>query len=41
MKVVQQAGNTLSEKVEQIGLLSVRGRMEQEEKNVAMKNTVT
>ncbi len=41
MKVVQQAGNTLSEKVEQIGQLSLRGRMEQEEKNVAMKNMVT
>jgi hypothetical protein len=41
MKVVQQAGNTLSEKVEQIGQLSLRGRLEQEEKDVAMKKTVT
>jgi hypothetical protein len=41
MKVVQQAGNTLSEKVEQIGQLSLRGRLEQEEINVAIKNTVT
>jgi hypothetical protein len=41
MKVVQQAGNTLSEKVEQIGQLSLRGRLEQEEKDVAMKKTMT
>jgi hypothetical protein len=41
MKVVQQAGNTLSEKVEQIGQLSLRSRMEQEEINGAVKKTMT
>jgi hypothetical protein len=41
MKVVQQAGNTLSEKVEQIGQLSLRSRLEQEEMNGAVKKTMT
>jgi hypothetical protein len=36
--VVQQAGNTLSEKVEQMGQTAVLVRLDQEDKNVAMKD---
>ena len=41
ISVVQQAGNTLAEKVQSMGETAVLVRMEEEDKNVAMKDIWT